>query len=558
MRSKKQIEHTIMSQTVNSEVRLSDVLRIALPMTASVQLTTEQARKKVNWVTLVTSLKNTQVHSGDVALCPIEFQKQLSNSKFKELIQLLASTKVAALIVFSPLSSKLQAWANNIDIALIMLSKEQQIREVHKNIAALLLDHETQISERGMQLYRDLSEMSREGEGLQKMATLIAQVTGKIVTIQDKRLEVKAVSRPPGSLAIDEEDLFNALAEKQHLPPVLRNRKAAAKANKNHWQQLLFPHHNVARLIAPIISGDRARGYLSIIGEAGELDMLDSVAVEQGSSACALEMAKAKALSEVKKALRGNFLEGILAGTIPAQEIGRLASRLDHDTELPHAVLTFRWSNPDEISLRRIESTLHWLISTSNEPTMIHIYAEDHVAVFHSLRKVDDLGAALRLAKQLRTQLKSTYPKQRMEAGISGPALELQDWPQIHREALQAMEVGQRLHVNDIVEYNSLGVYRLLGQLDDVPVVHDFCDQVIGPLVEYDRDHRSNLVQTIEEFFNHHGNVSKTAEALFIHRNTLLYRLDRIQDLTEHNLDMSDMRLALHIALKLWQLRPET
>ncbi|MGB1253855.1 MAG: PucR family transcriptional regulator, partial [Candidatus Promineifilaceae bacterium] len=104
----------------------------------------------------------------------------------------------------------------------------------------------------------------------------------------------------------------------------------------------------------------------------------------------------------------------------------------------------------------------------------------------------------------------------------------------------------------------SLGVYRLLGQLDDVPVVHDFCDQVIGPLVEYDRDHRSNLVQTIEEFFNHHGNVSKTAEALFIHRNTLLYRLDRIQDLTEHNLDMSDMRLALHIALKLWQLRPET
>ena len=56
----------------------------------------------------------------------------------------------------------------------------------------------------------------------------------------------------------------------------------------------------------------------------------------------------------------------------------------------------------------------------------------------------------------------------------------------------------------------------------------------------------------------HHGNISQTAESLFVHRNTLLYRMDRIQELTGQDLNNADMRLALHLSLKLWQLRHDT
>lgn len=59
--------------------------------------------------------------------------------------------------------------------------------------------------------------------------------------------------------------------QRDELPAVLRNRKAAAKARQSHWQQLL-PVNNLARLISPIISGDRARGYLSVVGPADQLD----------------------------------------------------------------------------------------------------------------------------------------------------------------------------------------------------------------------------------------------------------------------------------------------
>jgi DNA-binding PucR family transcriptional regulator len=89
-------------------------------------------------------------------------------------------------------------------------------------------------------------------------------------------------------------------------------------------------------------------------------------------------------------------------------------------------------------------------------------------------------------------------------------------------------------------------------------VVRQFTQQVIGPLVEYDAQHRSSLVQTIDAYFDHHGNISQTAESLFIHRNTLLYRLERIKDLTSQDLNQANMRLALQLALKLWQLQPDS
>lgn len=547
---------------IQDRSKLGDIIRIALPLEAEVYASDEALRQDVNWVSIILTRNDiaSQMEKGDILLVPSEVQQRTTAQQLRQLVQEAASQGASAIIFRSKIPKEVLKWRSDstqsAELPLICV-KNISLRNTHKEITSLLLDRQNQISERGMQLYRQLSEMSREGDSLQNMANLMGKLTGKIVVIQDKRLEIQAIAYPSGAIKLDEGTLRNALSDKDNLPAVLRNRKAAAKANRTHWQQLLFPHHNAARLLSPIISGDRARGYLSIIGLEGEIDLLDTTAVEQGAAACALEMAKAKAVSEAKKALRGNFLEGLLAGTIPEREVERLAARLDHDTEQPHAVLTFRWRDSRNISIRRIETTLNWLLSTHNRPTLIHIYGGSHVVAFCALPDTEEPKQAIQLAHRLRDQLASDYPNAKLSAGLSGIVTTLTQWPQAYQDALQAMGVGERLNLQEVVEFNSLGIYRLLGQLDDVSAVREFCDEVIGPLVNYDRDHRSSLVLTTEQYFNHHGNVSQTAESLFIHRNTLLYRLERIQDLTGHDLNQSDMRLALHLALKLWQLRPE-
>jgi purine catabolism regulator len=145
----------------------------------------------------------------------------------------------------------------------------------------------------------------------------------------------------------------------------------------------------------------------------------------------------------------------------------------------------------------------------------------------------------------------------RLVGGISGPAATLSAWPEVYRQAVQAMRLGERLHLDTIVEFNSLDIYQLLAELEGFPATLRFCEKIIGPLVEYDEGHRSSLVQTIDAYFNYRGTISQTSERLFVHRNTLLYRLERIQEVTGQNLENPDERLALHLALKFWQLRPE-
>jgi PucR family transcriptional regulator, purine catabolism regulatory protein len=540
------------------EITIGDVLRLALPLNTQLIGGGAEARRAVHWVAMLTSWENIeeQIKPNDLVIIAPVLQTIADPQVLRSHMVNLAELPAAGVIGFHEFREISAAIADELNLTLLIVPSSTSLREIHQSVARLLLDRQSATSERAMQLYRQLSAMSREGQGLAAMTEVMSKLTGNVIVVQDKRLEVQAITWP-SSATVDREALIAALQDREALPPVLRNRKAAAKARQTYWQQLL-PIENMGRLISPIISGDRARGYLSVVGPADDLDMLDSLTVEHGAAACALEMAKAKAVSEAKKALRGDFLEGLLAGTLPRKEIERLEGRLDHDTKEPHAVMVVGWLSSPAPSLRRLETSVHWVLSNHPRTALVHIYGNHHLVIFQSLKTVEDMDSAHQLGRRIREQIESEFPSSTIIGGISGPALMLGDWPSVYDEALQAMQLGVRLHLtNQFVEFSSLGIYRLLYGFEDDPKIRNFTNEIIGPLVEYDNQNRGSLVKTVEAYFAHHGNISQTAESLFVHRNTLLYRMDRIQELTRLQLDQANMRLALHLALKLWQLRPE-
>lgn len=545
-------------ENVPNDINIGDVLRLALPLNTTLLGGGVDARRYVNWVAVLvewTAIED-QAQPNDLMLVPPHLQHALTAGNARETLQPLADLPVAGLLCFAEWDEALSEIVESLSLTVLLVSPGPSLREIHESVALLLLDRQTATSERAMQLYRQLSTMSREGLGLTAMTEVMSKLTGNIVAVQDKRLEVQAISWPSNP-TIDRDAVIAALQQRESLPPVLRNRKAAAKARQTHWQQLL-PIENMGRLISPIISGDRARGYLSIVGPAGELDMLDSLTVEHGAAACALEMAKAKAVSEAKKSLRGDFLEGLLAGSLPRKEIERLENRLDHNTREPHAVMVVAWLGTETPSMRRLETSVHWVLSNHPRPALVHIYGNKYLIIFQALKTIEDMESAHQLGRRIREQIETEFPEALIVGGISGPARTLADWPIAYDQALQAMQLGQRLKLNNqFVEFSSLGIYRLLYGLEGMEEVKRFTDDIIRPLADYDTQNRGSLVKTVEAYFAHHGNISQTAEALFVHRNTLLYRMERIQELTRLQLDQANMRLALHLALKLWQLRPD-
>lgn len=84
-----------------------------------------------------------------------------------------------------------------------------------------------------------------------------------------------------------------------------------------------------------------------------------------------------------------------------------------------------------------------------------------------------------------------------------------------------------------------------------------YCRSVLSALLSYDEAHNTDLVHTLRTYFRCNGNVIRTADALFLHRNSVLYRLQRIEDLLEVDLKESQDRLVLHLAVELAELLDE-
>ncbi|MBP7694489.1 MAG: helix-turn-helix domain-containing protein, partial [Anaerolineales bacterium] len=147
------------------------------------------------------------------------------------------------------------------------------------------------------------------------------------------------------------------------------------------------------------------------------------------------------------------------------------------------------------------------------------------------------------------------YPQQPTYSGLGRPAGELADWKDSYREAVQALSMAARLHEAAPLFFGDLSVYRLLFQLEGSPELESFCREVLGPLMDYEGS--GDLLETLEAFCDRLGNLSQTAEKLFIHRNSLLYRMERIGQLAGIDMNNPDTRLAVHLALKIRRmLRP--
>jgi purine catabolism regulator len=154
-----------------------------------------------------------------------------------------------------------------------------------------------------------------------------------------------------------------------------------------------------------------------------------------------------------------------------------------------------------------------------------------------------------RVARDLHAALRRTGAAEGVMVAAGGVAAGLDDLGRSYEEAGSTLALGRELSGPDFVlEHEELGVYRLLSRLP-LEELRRHRAEAIGPLLEYDRDHKGALVHTLEVFLRCERNRVKAAEELFIHYNTLRYRLGQVDALTGGLSGDSTARLNLELAL---------
>jgi purine catabolism regulator len=138
-------------------------------------------------------------------------------------------------------------------------------------------------------------------------------------------------------------------------------------------------------------------------------------------------------------------------------------------------------------------------------------------------------------------------------AGVGGVCSSASAIARSHAQARRALETARRFgRSGEVVAFEDLGVYRLLFHVSDASELRGFTDQVLGPLVEYDQRHGSDLVRTLEVFLRNNGNIQATARELSLHVNSVTYRLQRVGAIGGIDLEDSEDRLLAQVALKIF------
>jgi DNA-binding PucR family transcriptional regulator len=103
-----------------------------------------------------------------------------------------------------------------------------------------------------------------------------------------------------------------------------------------------------------------------------------------------------------------------------------------------------------------------------------------------------------------------------------------------------------------VTVFEELGIYQLLSEIGNIGSVEAFIHRWLGTLLDYDTTKSAQLVETLSGYLECGGNYDATAKALSLHRSTLRYRLQRIRDVSSHDLNDPNTRFNLQLATRAW------
>lgn len=447
-------------------------------------------------------------------------------------------------------------------LALILASKLAVVIDNARLFANL--ETKNRLLQRAIDIHNQLTRIVLEGKGIEAITVTLAQLLNRPVQVEDQCLRPLAFGRPPGSRAmaagpetIREEVLFD---------PEIQKHFAGLQ---NGQRPLSFPNwdrHGLSapRVMAPIRVGGETLGYVSVLASEGGFEDLDFVAVEHAATVYALQFMQIKVACEVEEKIRGQFVEDLVYGRLDEGDILQRALYLGYDLRnfyqvmIVHVntgstggtdtdkVITRDFSGLSEKALKVIrqctrDQGFHFIAARTN-PLLVLI----ETGAGPQKHRVHDLAAIIL------QRVKEDLGALAVTVGIGGPAKGVKDLRLSYKQAEKAFRIAGRLKwTNVVVPFDSIGVHRVFLHVDRREILRDYVMETLGAILDYDRERKGNLMATLRAFIDCNFNLQKTAQHLFIHLNTLKYRMQRIREIGDLSLDNPNQRFNVQFAIKI-------
>lgn len=217
-----------------------------------------------------------------------------------------------------------------------------------------------------------------------------------------------------------------------------------------------------------------------------------------------------------------NFIQSLLLDNILHVDMYRRAKKLHIDTETNRTVFLIKTDAEEE---GIVQETLQHLFTPQMQDYITPV-DDGSIALVKSLEPHTEEEDLLDIAKMIVDML-NTEAMVKVKVAYGNISSKLETLSKSYKEARMALEVGRIFYMDEnIMPYGKLGIGRLIYQLP-IPLCEMYLSEVFGDRMPDSFDEET--VMTINKFFDNNLNISETARQLYVHRNTLVYRLEKIQ-----------------------------
>ena len=239
---------------------------------------------------------------------------------------------------------------------------------------------------------------------------------------------------------------------------------------------------------------------------------------------------------------KNNFIQNLLLDNLLLVDVYNRAKKLRIDTDVRRVVYMVETKLEKDISAQETVKSLF----ASRPRDFITAVDEKSIIIVKELKDTDTFEDMNQTARMLVDMLNAEAMSQ-VRVSYGNPVNEIKSVSRSYKEAKMALEVGKIFYADkNVVPYNNLGIGRLIYQLP-IPLSEMFMTEVFGENQPETFDEET--LTTINKFFENNLNVSETSRQLYVHRNTLVYRLEKLEKSTGLDIRKFDDALTFKIAM---------
>jgi len=456
------------------------------------------------------------------------------------------------------LPDALRKRADNLALPLFRIPNHVPYIDIIFPIYREIVNHQARELEYALEAHNQMTQVVFAGKELSELVGLVARLVDNPVAVLNRWGRFLAGAAPgrspsPAELKRRAERAHPAVTL-EHFPPGSRRTEESLPLPSGGG-----PPGTVVR--CPIRAGRARYGHIIVWVENIPLTQLHLMALEQASTVLAFCMEKERVVQEVKAHMQRDLLDELLGGA-DSEELEERLRALGWTLEDKRAVMMIRLERPrpqadtgrPHVDDEGAEDDFYVLQCALASDCPDHIGVRRGTSLVILVRcppgaSDDDVRDACdRLARVLLKAFASR--RTTLAVGIGNPCASPDDFRRSYAEARNALALGRRVNpAGSVFHIDRLAGYYHLSRLSRRSDLCQLVDRTLGPLLAYDEENHTDLTRTLEAMVACGGNASDAARELFVHRNTLKHRLEKIQEILGFDPLESPDRLSVHMAL---------